>query len=125
MAESGKSREQILDKFSILTSAFWRIINNKEVLQSHAKKGSPVTTKKGLYAKHPKEHAKLEAFVSYATSSCLPVTRKLLQERLLIAAIIRCITTFNARSAYIENFMKMSGIHSSVLIQFLAATKNV
>ena len=64
-AETGTPRQQVLDEFSISPRTFWRIIRKKELLQSHPKKGRPLTIKE-LYAKHPEVVAEVEAFVSYA-----------------------------------------------------------
>ena len=114
LAETGTTRQQILDECSISPRTFRRIVHKKEVLQSHAKKGRPLTIMKELYGRYPEVDTEVEAFVSYARSLGLPVTRELMQERALPAAVTRGITTFKASNGYIEKFMKRAGIDSSV-----------
>ena len=112
--ETGTPRQQILHEFSTSPRTFRRIVHKKEVLQSHAKKERPLTIKKELYGKYPEVDAEVEAFVSYARSSGLPVTRELMQERALTAALTRGISTFKESNGYIEKFMKRAGIDISV-----------
>ena len=74
LAETGTNWQQILDEFSISPRTIQGIIHKKEVLQSHSKKSRPLTVKKELYGKHPEVEKEIEAFVSYARSSGLPIT---------------------------------------------------
>ena len=114
LAESGTFRQEILEEFSISPRTFRRIIQKKAILLSHAKSGRLTKTKKELYAKYPEVDAELEAFIAFARSLGLPVTRELMQERALTTAITKGITNFKASNGYIENFMRRAGIQSSV-----------
>ena len=105
-AETGTPRQQVLNEFSISPSTFWRIIHKKELLQSHPKKVRPLTIKKELDAKHPE----------VPENFGLPVTRELMQERELTAALTRVTTTFKVNNGYIEKFIKRFGIDSSVRV---------
>ena len=48
LAKCGTTQQQIHDEFSISPGTSRRIINKKDILQSHAKKGRPMTIKKEL-----------------------------------------------------------------------------
>ena len=71
-------------------------------------------TKKELFAKYPEVDPELEAFIDFARSLGLPVTRELMQKRALTTAMTKGITNFKASNGYIENFMRRASIQISV-----------
>ena len=114
LGESGTPRQEILGQFSISPQIFRRVVHKKDVLQSHAKNGRLMKTKKELYAKYAKVEADLEDFIAFVRSLGFPVTQELMQQRALTTAITKGITNFKASNGYIENFMRRAGIQISL-----------